>query len=148
MIYRVKTSDIVHEQIDDEVIIINMNTGNYYSLRGSGSAIWQDLILGADTNRLQSSLERAYHDADGSIAESVDALLSQLLKEEIVEHLDDSLSDSAEEPAAPKVGNKPLFEAPGFEKFSDVQELLLLDPIHDVSESGWPMNNDAGDASA
>jgi hypothetical protein len=24
------------------------------------------------------------------------------------------------------------------ERYTDMQELLLLDPIHDVDESGWP----------
>ena len=30
------------------------------------------------------------------------------------------------------------FEKPVIEKFSDMQEMLLLDPIHEVSEMGWP----------
>jgi hypothetical protein len=28
--------------------------------------------------------------------------------------------------------------APVLEKYTDMQELLLLDPIHDVEEAGWP----------
>ena len=27
---------------------------------------------------------------------------------------------------------------PVLEKYTDMQELLLLDPIHDVEEAGWP----------
>jgi len=30
------------------------------------------------------------------------------------------------------------FEAPILHKYNDMQELLLLDPIHDVEETGWP----------
>jgi hypothetical protein len=26
-------------------------------------------------------------------------------------------------------------------KYSDMQELLLLDPIHDVDDAGWPKPN-------
>ena len=36
--------------------------------------------------------------------------------------------------------NKPL-AAPVLNKYSDMQDLLLLDPIHDVDEeAGWPTN--------
>jgi hypothetical protein len=27
---------------------------------------------------------------------------------------------------------------PVLERYTDMQELLFLDPIHDVDESGWP----------
>lgn len=30
------------------------------------------------------------------------------------------------------------FTPPVLNKFTDMQELLLLDPIHDVDETGWP----------
>ena len=31
------------------------------------------------------------------------------------------------------------YTEPSLSVFSDMQDLLLLDPIHDVSEAGWPM---------
>jgi hypothetical protein len=34
--------------------------------------------------------------------------------------------------------DKPSFTPPLLHKYSDMQELLLLDPIHDVDEAGWP----------
>ena len=30
------------------------------------------------------------------------------------------------------------FEKPVLQKYSDMQDLLLLDPIHEVDEMGWP----------
>jgi hypothetical protein len=30
------------------------------------------------------------------------------------------------------------FVAPVLDKYTDMQELLLLDPIHEVDASGWP----------
>ena len=30
------------------------------------------------------------------------------------------------------------FEAPILHKYTDMQDLLLLDPIHEVDEAGWP----------
>ena len=35
--------------------------------------------------------------------------------------------------------NAPMaFVAPAIEEFDDMRNLLLLDPIHDVAEVGWP----------
>ena len=34
---------------------------------------------------------------------------------------------------------KPSFEAPILHKYTDMQDLLLLDPIHEVDEAGWPV---------
>lgn len=36
------------------------------------------------------------------------------------------------------------FPAPRLERYTDMQDLLLLDPIHDVDERGWPNAVDAG----
>ena len=31
------------------------------------------------------------------------------------------------------------FAPPRLEKYSDLEDLLVLDPIHDVDEAGWPI---------
>jgi len=49
---------------------------------------------------------------------------------------------SAPVEAAPRA--KEPFERPVLEKFTDVQELLALDPVHDVDGSGWPRPKDRG----
>ena len=33
---------------------------------------------------------------------------------------------------------RPGFVPPSLHKYVDMQELLLLDPIHEVDETGWP----------
>jgi hypothetical protein len=36
-------------------------------------------------------------------------------------------------------GNRSPFESPTFAKFTDMEDLLLLDPVHEVSaDQGWP----------
>ena len=42
-------------------------------------------------------------------------------------------SPSAESPA-----DATLFSDPKMEKYEDMQEMLLADPIHDVETAGWP----------
>ena len=34
---------------------------------------------------------------------------------------------------------KPIFQAPSLQKYTDMEEMLALDPIHEVDEEmGWP----------
>jgi len=36
-------------------------------------------------------------------------------------------------------GTRQPFSAPVLNAYTDMEELLLLDPIHDVDQAGWPM---------
>lgn len=40
------------------------------------------------------------------------------------------------------------FSAPTISVYSDMEDLLLLDPIHDVDETGWPVRADATEGDA
>jgi len=37
------------------------------------------------------------------------------------------------------------FSTPTMSVYTDMEDLLLLDPIHDVDETGWPVRADAAD---
>ena len=43
--------------------------------------------------------------------------------------------DAVKSPSIPRAP----FHPPVLNVFSDMQDLLLLDPIHDVDATGWPM---------
>lgn len=43
-----------------------------------------------------------------------------------------------ESPPAAPVGERPPFVRPILQKYTDMADLLLLDPIHEVDEQGWP----------
>ena len=34
--------------------------------------------------------------------------------------------------------SKPDFQEPALQKYTDMEDLLLLDPIHEVDDTGWP----------
>jgi hypothetical protein len=37
-----------------------------------------------------------------------------------------------------KGGKRRAYVAPAFDRYTDMAELLLIDPVHDVDEAGWP----------
>ena len=62
--------------------------------------------------------------------------VQNLLKEKLIVHMEEGIAVSDWIPS----NGGPLipYEKPKIETFSDMKDLLLLDPIHDVDETGWP----------
>src|SRR5689334_4223262 len=137
--FRVNTPTVTHETIDGEAVIINLDSGNYYSLVEAGSFIWAVVERGASADDVQQLVQQTYHGDAGEIDRGVQELLAQLQQENLIVPVEGAPDDEHIEVLPSNNGHeKPLFNAPSLNKFSDMQELLLLDPIHDVDEAGWP----------
>ena len=56
---------VTHETIDGEAVIINLDSGNYYSLVDVGSFIWGLIDKGASASEVQNVVLATYQgDAD------------------------------------------------------------------------------------
>jgi hypothetical protein len=138
--FQINEPSIVSETIDGEVVIINLDQGSYYSLRGSAAEIWARLQEGQGAGALRQYLGQLY---DGDAAEmdvALSGFLDQLQAEEILRSVSEGTQASAVTAAAAAVppDGKAPFVAPLLEKFTDMEHLLLLDPIHEVDDAGWP----------
>lgn len=121
---RIPQPPVSHECIDGEVVIIHMETGSYYSLLGLASTLWQSIVAGTTYDRLLARF-------NAEEQSEVSAFLNELAQERLV--------DLDAEPA--QIGTDlelPPYSTPRVEKFTDLQELLMLDPIHEVDAAGWP----------
>ena len=137
--YRINTPTVTHETIDGEAVIINLDSGNYYSLVDAGSLIWALVDRGASASEVQELLQQSYQGDATDIDRGVQELLAQLQQENLIVPVDEAAAaDLAGVLPSTNGHEKPSFNAPSLNKFSDMQELLLLDPIHDVDEAGWP----------
>jgi hypothetical protein len=137
--FRINTPTVTHETIDGEAVIINLDSGNYYSLVEAGSFIWALVEKGASASEVQDLLQQTYQGDAADIDRGVQELLAQLQQENLIVPVDGSAAVDLTEVMPSSNGHgKPSFNAPLLNKFSDMQELLLLDPIHDVDEAGWP----------
>jgi len=141
--FRVNTPTVTHETIDGEAVIINLDSGNYYSLVHVGSFIWDLLGKGASASEVQNLVLQTYQGNTTDIGRGVEELLAQLQEENLIVSADGAgafdLTQLTE--ALPSSHEKPSFNPPLLHKYSDMQELLLLDPIHDVDDTGWPKPN-------
>ena len=142
---RINTPKIVHETIDGETVILNLDNGNYYSLVGVGAHIWGFIDSGATVNDIIKKVKSDYRNNGDDIETAVNKFVSELRQEGLtVPHKSNTLGNfqwPAEKGEAGLNGELQTFIAPTLNKYSDMQDLLLLDPIHDVDEeAGWPTN--------
>lgn len=155
--------DAVFETFDDEIIIINMVTGSYYSLDATALGIWNLLQGQQSLSHVVRATQNAYQDDAETIESTVTKLVEELEGEGLLVRINATdapvaAAPTASAPAAstsddgnaPHNGttpdSRPPFQAPKLTKFTDMQELLLLDPIHEVDEMGWPHARPEGGA--
>jgi hypothetical protein len=129
--YQFKNPPCIHEIVDDEVIIINMEIGNYYNVKGSAKMIFVDLIHGIKPSEL-----RDFNQWDKKVTDGLSRYIESLLQENILEVTTKSNN------ATPKVSFITIANPDSeliLHTYTDMQELLGLDPIHEVNpEEGWP----------
>jgi hypothetical protein len=122
------------------VVIVNFDSGKYHSVQGSGRLIWQWLegpaTLSAILERSTEHFSGDRQDMEREIREFIAILQNEGLIVPVT-------AESAAQTAAANASPIP-FTSPRLNTFSDMQELLLLDPIHDVDEAGWPVVKENG----
>jgi hypothetical protein len=143
MFFKINKPNVVYERFDGETVIVDFNSGSYYSLTDVADEIWT--LIEQEMGLEQMSLfVSSHYDADSeNIQKCLDKFLNELKKENlIVENNSQRLKEMPE--ADKKENGKKVFKEPVLNKYDDMQEMLLLDPIHDVDETGWP-NKSSGD---
>ena len=134
--YRVNTPSIVSEVLDGEGVMINLDTGTYYSASGVGGAIWSLLEAGAHAGEIAGWLEATWGRSP-TLTADLQAYVAQVVAEKLV------VPDAGRAaPVLPPVRPRTDYAKPVLEVFKDMQDLLLADPIHDVDAGGWPPRPD------
>lgn len=135
--FRVNSPAVVREVFEDEAVLVHLESGNYYSLNETGASVWQWIECGLSRDDLVARARAAWDGDAAEIEKAVTTLLDELLQERLVVPSD---NDAAERNdcagATPEECRR--FTPPALSRYTDMQDLLLLDPIHDVDETGWP----------
>lgn len=122
---------------DGEYIIANLDTGLYYSVQGIAVSLLNALPFEDETGPV-----RFFCDAMPQHATAIEAELMpvfrQLLEEDVIRKV-----EGAGIAARPLTEAPADYQAPKFNKYADMQDLLMLDPIHDVDEEGWVVQKDS-----
>lgn len=134
--FRVNRPSVISETIDGEAIIVNLDSGAYYSLRDTAGVIWGLIEKGRDCGQIVGQFDNGTQTSLATLEESIDLFLAELEAEDLIIPLpqDTPAQENDDTPS-----EKLVFQTPIIEKFTDMADLLLLDPIHEVDEmGGWP----------
>ena len=140
-VFRINSPNIVSETIDGEVVIVNLEKGYYYSLFNTAVDIWSRIEQGMAKDSIIKDIKCNYNCSAVNVDDAVNSFLERLQAEDlvIVDKIESTQDKNLElSQLSDSLDNK-QFENPKIEKFTDMEELLLLDPIHEVDETiGWP----------
>lgn len=136
MNYRINTPRVVHETLDDETIVIDFETGTYYSLAGVAHWVLFLLTQHQTLSQIVDQIVTHYTGDQEEIDGSVRQFIGNLADAFVIVPVAAPVTTAAV--SLPLIQKAP-FTPPRLEEYTDIQDLLLLDPIHEVSKQGWPM---------
>jgi hypothetical protein len=119
------SAGVIFKDFGEETVVANLDTGIFYSLGGSAPALWEMLVAGHTVQRIAV----AFGNIDVA---PIDEFVASLTTERL-------LASATGAPSQGELTAQGPFVTPSIERFDDLQGLLLIDPIHDVSEAGWPL---------
>ena len=131
--YEFNAPDVVFENFGDEMILLNLQSGSYYSLTPTGTYYWECISQGVPQAQAVAKLSAAY--PEEPVADDLAALLDNFLSEKLLRPsgAERTIADITIATELPQ-----QYVRPEMSRYTDLQEMLLLDPVHDVGESGWP----------
>lgn len=138
-VFAVRAPDVVHETIDGETVIIDMASGAYYRLEEAAARAWLRLMQGVTAADLCADLGTAFAAPAGEIERAVDAFLAGLEEVGLIERRAAAPAAAAQPADGAPAGARAPFPGLAIHRFTDLQELLFLDPVHEVDENGWPV---------
>ncbi|MGE4170707.1 MAG: hypothetical protein AB7F28_08340 [Candidatus Margulisiibacteriota bacterium] len=113
---------MIYELLNDDIVVVSLVSGNYYNINQFPEALWQAL----ESPVLFGDVVSCFPNSEAAITTTLNLLIEEGLL----------LKTEAAPTALPGTVYPEL--TPQVEKFSDIQNLLLVDPIHEIDETGWP----------
>lgn len=130
------SAEIASSLLDDELVLINLSTGVYYSMQDVGCVVWQLVDRGFSVAETVAAIAARYGASADRVKVDVHTLLEQMLAERIFVP-----AASARAPGAclPAVGDAvPSYVSPVLHVYRDMEDLLALDaPMPDMEDVPW-----------
>jgi hypothetical protein len=136
--YVVASRDIVSEDFDGEFVVLDLGSGKYYSMDAAASALWRAITNGVSVQALMDAVDGAASASTDITGQAIRDYAEQLVAYGCLARSD--VPGSAPLDPATAAVLKSSDGPPKVEMFSDLADLIMADPIHDVEETaGWPI---------
>ncbi len=134
--YCLANSEIVSDVIDGETVLVDLASGSYYTANPTGGFIW-NLVTGgwAHQDIVVEFTRQSGGEAD-AIRSGCARFIERLCAEGLISKVDNGAGRAATASASALPPGP--FAEPLLTKYTDMEDLLSLDPIHEVDELGWP----------
>jgi hypothetical protein len=132
--FKINSGGVSFERLDGEVVVISFETGKYFNSNNSAADIFYLIENGVPQNSWSKilSLNFTVFDEQNS---GISNFLDVALEEKLILVTDQVEIKQIE---LPTDYVRKGWEPPSLLVFDDLADLLLIDPIHDTSTSGWP----------
>src|ERR1700722_18965566 len=77
-------ADVLWQRLDDEVIVMQLETDNIYSLNHTGARFWELLVAGKDLPSIQLELENEFGVTSEMLAAEIEKTLALLIGEQLL----------------------------------------------------------------
>ena len=127
-----------HETIEGETMIIDTVHGRLIMVSGGGPFVLECLRQGTSRHDLIEKIaDRFGREAGDRASAFIDEMMTIGVLVES-DRLNNSEQVSEAEPSPKVQVDWPESIAPMIERYDDIAEIIAMDPIHDVSNAGWP----------
>jgi hypothetical protein len=134
--YALNHESVSAERMNGEYMLIHFDTGTYFSVTDLGADIISLISARQDRNSWKQLLIREWKiDPDFDLENAIDDFLNVLKERNLIYEID---SFQEGEIQLPKDLDRTQFRFPPLAAYTDMADLLMVDPIHDSSLMGWP----------
>lgn len=129
----IANTNLAAEEFDGETVLIDVVRGLYFSLGGSATELWRAFSVPRSEAEVVETLSTQLAEADpNGLANAIHSMR------------ENQLLIAAPEATSPRpnkfVATSLSFTLPVVEVYSDLADLIAIDPVHEVNASaGWPM---------
>jgi hypothetical protein len=133
--YRFNDDTFAFESFADEIVVLNLVDGIYYAFRGAAAVAWPHIIAQHSEPVIARALAARYGVAADMLGRDLAEFVERLLSEKILL----SAPETTSQIDCSQIDSLSEYEGFNFERHADMEDLLTLDPIHDVNpRKGWP----------
>lgn len=85
--------DVVFTAMEDEAVLLNLTTKQYYGLNESAMLIWQLVQIGSSVSEMAGAIAEDYEVSPGDARDAVASLIEELLEEGLLQELHEGEDD-------------------------------------------------------
>ena len=132
--FKVNTPFVIWEHIENDIIVINLENGYYYDISGLSASIWLMIQDGLSYYNIIDRIQNHFNKTKQAVLPEINFFLCTLEEEHLIVRVNELITPAIDAIAIPF----DTYSAPVLKKYTDMENLLLIDPIHEVDEHGWP----------